>query len=79
MYHLKAKNGTTKNCTIHLTFVEIKKDEMDRTYSESQTTILKWVLEKQILLMWTASGQTKQTVVNTVIEPNSSQISLPTE
>jgi len=56
MYHLKAKNGTTKNCTIHLTFVEIKKDEMDRTYSESQTTILKWVLEKQILLMWTASG-----------------------
>jgi len=45
-----------KNCTIHLTFVEIKKDEMDRTYNESQNTLLKWVLEKQILLMWTVSG-----------------------
>jgi len=36
-----------KKCIIHVTFVEIKKDEMDRTYSESQNTILKWVLEKK--------------------------------
>ena len=38
VYHIKIKNGTEKKlCTIHLTFVEIKKDEMDRTYAVKVT------------------------------------------
>jgi len=37
MYHLKIKNGIKIIPTIHLTFVEIQKDEMDRTYTVKAT------------------------------------------
>jgi hypothetical protein len=58
-HHLKIKNGTEKKNTIHLTFVEIKKDEMGvhTQWKPHGNTILKWVLEKQILLMWLPLGR----------------------
>jgi hypothetical protein len=65
----KLRMEQKKIYTIHLTFVEIKKDEMGvhTQWKPLENTILKWVLEKQILLMWLLlDREQQQAVVNRV-------------